>query len=75
VHLRFLELVDDAEIWARYRSMVQPFRSSADLLARPLPADPAWAALPMLDALMLRLAASRSAPAQPHSLHHQGAKS
>jgi len=74
VHLRFLELVDDAEIWARYRSMVHPLRNSADLLAKSLPADPAWAALPVLDALMLRLAASSSAPAQPHSLHHQGAR-
>ncbi|MEJ6003459.1 hypothetical protein [Paucibacter soli] len=70
VHLRFLELVDDAEIWARYRFMVHPLRSAAELLARPLPADPAWAALPVLDALMLRLAAAFPSS----SSDHQGAR-
>jgi len=70
VHLRFLELVDDSEIWARYRFIVHPLRSSADLLAMQLPADPAWAALPVLDALLLRLAAARRASAQQQSPLH-----
>lgn len=56
VHLRFLELLDDAPlIRKRYAFLTWPLRSSVEAQLRAVPHDPAWQTLPVLEALMQRL--------------------
>jgi hypothetical protein len=57
IHLRFLELLDDPLITARYAFLVSPLRSSTDAMQRADLDDPAWQTLPMLEDLMRRLQA------------------
>lgn len=66
-HLRFLELLDDAQISARYAFLTRPLRTSAEALARRHPADPAWHTLSIGDTLMdcLRAAGAERAFSQP----------
>jgi hypothetical protein len=57
IHLRFLELLDDPLITARYSFLVRPLRSSTDAMQRAELDDPAWQTLPMLEDLIGRLKA------------------
>ncbi len=54
-HLRFIELLDDAEVSRGYRALTWPLRSSAEALARRVPGDPAWDGQAVLEALLARL--------------------
>lgn len=58
IHLRFIELLDDPLIRQRYAFLTEPLRSAAEALQRQSPGDPAWQALPVVDALMQRLQAA-----------------
>ena len=56
VHLRFLELLDDAPlIRERYAFLTWPLRNSVEAQLRAVPHDPAWQTLPVLEALMQRM--------------------
>lgn len=58
IHMRFLELLGDPLISARYAYLIRPLRSAAEMLERRPPADPAWDTLPTVEALMQRLQAA-----------------
>jgi hypothetical protein len=68
IHLRFLELLEDPEITARYAFMVRPLRHSADALRRHDPADPSWLTLPAVEELMQRLQEAGVAHERPIKL-------
>ena len=68
IHLRFLELLDDTEITARYAFMVRPLQHSADALQRHDPADPSWQMLPAVEELMQRLQQTGVAHERPIKL-------
>lgn len=58
IHLRWLELLDDPLIRDRYAFLTWPLRSSAEALQRRRDADPDWANLPVVEALIDRLHAA-----------------
>ena len=58
VHLRFLELLGDPLISARYAFLTRPLRSAAEALQRRPPGDRSWSTLPVVDELMRRLQAA-----------------
>jgi hypothetical protein len=58
VHLRFMELLDDPQVTARYAFLARPLASSAEALARRNAADPAWDRLQLVDTLMRSLHAA-----------------
>lgn len=55
-HLRFLELLDDAELSRRYRFITKPLSTADQALSLRPDGDPAWDGLPLLDTMMPRLA-------------------
>ena len=64
IHRRFLEFLDDPLLNERYAFLTAPLRSAAEVLARCDPADPVWETLPVVDTLMLRLAAALPDPSR-----------
>lgn len=58
VHLRFLELLGDPLLSARYAFITRPLRSAAQALARRPARDAAWQTLPVVEQLMQRLEAA-----------------
>jgi len=55
LHLRFLELLGDAEVSRRYAALTAPLQCSDDALRRAAAGDPAWQGLPLAQALLQRL--------------------
>lgn len=62
-HLRFMELLDDAQITSRYAFLARPLSTSAQALASRDATDPTWDTLPVLDTLMRSLRAAGAARA------------
>lgn len=58
IHLRWIELLDDPLIRDRYAFLTWPLRSSGEALQRRDDANPNWANLPVVEALIQRLQAA-----------------
>ena len=63
IHLRFLELLDDPLVSARYAFLARPLRHSSAALQRGDTDDPAWRTLPDVQSMMQRLQVAAAARA------------